>query len=236
MAKLRDLGHAVGADKPIRLKVYRSTQLPLASEAGAGALIYINDPDDGNPRGTLAVSNGASWDEQALKGEGTSPGGPAYGGAVAARELADLRLRLDASEQAIGTLQGGLRRLEATPIAAPSAPVPVGPDATSGPAKPNSVTELGISASAKPNSDTDLLAALLPIERRLSEVEAALELEVLANLAADALGGDATSAALIADEASVLGITPKDYMDNIAKMRRQRHAAVMQARQKKLRG
>lgn len=71
MAKLRDLGHAYGADKPVRLKVYRSTQLPLAHEAGPGALIYINDPADGNPRGTLAVSNGASWDERAIYSRGT---------------------------------------------------------------------------------------------------------------------------------------------------------------------
>lgn len=237
MAKPRDVGHAYAFDKPFRLKVYRSTQLPLASEAGAGALIYINDPDDGNPRGALAVSNGASWDEQALKGEGVSPGGPAPVAGVALRELADIKLRLDASEQAIGTLQGGLRRLELTPpIAAPSAPVPAGPDASLEPAKPNSVTELGISASAKPNSDTDLTAALLPIERRLSEIEVALELEVLANLAADALGGDATSAALIAEDAATLGLTPAQHMDGIAKMRRQRHAAVMQARQKRLKG
>lgn len=230
MAKLRDLGHACGADKPFRLRVYRSTQLPLAHEAGPGALIYINDPDDGNPRGTLAVSNGASWDEQALKGEGTSPGGPAPVTGVALRELADLKLRLSSQEQAIGTLQaslqGGLRRLaDAGPaIAASVAPVPVGPDASE-------------TAANSPRNDAnspDLLAALLPIERRLSEIEAALELEVLAELVVQAMGGDATAKALIAEEAAILGMSPEDHMAGVAATRKKRHVALMAARRERL--
>lgn len=223
MAKPRDVGHAYAFDKPFRLRVYRSTQLPLASEAGAGALIYINDPDDGNPRGALAVSNGASWDEQALKGEGTSPGGPAPVAGVALRELADVKMRLDASEQAIGTLQGGLRRLADAPaIAASVVPVPAGPE--------NSVVEKPASFPEPP----DLLAALLPIERRLSELEGALELEVLAEIVVQAMGGDATAIDLIAQEAAILNMKPEDHMAGVAAARKHRHVAVMAARRERL--
>lgn len=222
MAKLRDAGHALAADRPVRLKVYRSTQLPLASEAGAGALIYINDPDDGNPRGVLAVSNGASWDEQALKGEGTSPGGPAPVAGVALRELADIKLRLDASEQAIGTLQGGLRRLErARPDAAPVE----APD--------NSAVET-------PASFPDVTASLLPIERRLAQLEADYSNEVAYQMAYRYLSPDGIEKQLAAKwitaEAEAMGAEPEAYAQAIVKQRVDRHDAVMAQRLAAIRG
>lgn len=247
MARIRDEGHVAVADKPIRFPVHAPHAVD-AAQVGAGAGWYVNDRKDGVPRGRMAFSNGATEDlvayvddiaalqsnlnrvEALAKAAVAADRASVAVTTVPSNEVEALHRRVGPLEQAVRelrgdyqTLQGGLRRLaDAAPtIAAPSTTVPAGPSPDAVVAPPKSI---------------DLIAALLPIEKRLSDIEAALELEVLANLAADALGGDATSAALIAEDAAILGITPAQHMDGIAKMRRQRHAAVMQARQKRLKG
>lgn len=246
MARIRDEGHVAVADKPIRLPVYGPHALD-PHQVGTGAIYYSNDKRDGVPRGRLAVSNGATEDLiattndlDAIEGKirrvesiaisaANAPRAEAVATTVPSHEVEALHRRLGPLEGAIaqlrgdvGTLQGGLLRLELTPSAAPSASVPVGPSET---------------VANSPRNDAnspDFLAALLPIERRLSEIEAALELEVLAELVVQAMGGDATAKALIAEEAGILNMKPEEHMAGVAATRRKRHAAMMAARRERL--
>lgn len=58
---IEDGGSVATILKPLRLPVYEPGRLPDPVTC-AGAIIIINDRRDGNPRPSLAVSNGASWD------------------------------------------------------------------------------------------------------------------------------------------------------------------------------
>lgn len=58
---IEDGGATSNVLKPLKLPVYEPNRLPDPVSC-AGAIIIINDRRDGNPRPSLAVSNGASWD------------------------------------------------------------------------------------------------------------------------------------------------------------------------------
>lgn len=58
---IEDGGSVATILKPLKLPVYEPNRLPDPVTC-AGAIIIINDRRDGNPRPSLAVSNGASWD------------------------------------------------------------------------------------------------------------------------------------------------------------------------------
>jgi hypothetical protein len=72
--RIEDKGHLFESSKPLRPRWYRPGRLPDAAQC-AGSIIGINDSEDGNPRGRLAISNGASWDSLAYVGDS---GGPVY--------------------------------------------------------------------------------------------------------------------------------------------------------------
>lgn len=65
MRVIEDAGCAARVLKPLKLPVYDPGQRPDAV-ACAGCLIVVNDRSDGNPRLSVEVSNGASWDKLAL--------------------------------------------------------------------------------------------------------------------------------------------------------------------------
>lgn len=58
---IEDGGSVATVLKPLRIPVYEPGRLPDPVTC-TGSIILINDRRDGNPRPSLAVSNGASWD------------------------------------------------------------------------------------------------------------------------------------------------------------------------------
>jgi len=58
---IEDGGSVATVLKPLRIPVYEPARLPDPVTC-TGSIILINDRRDGNPRPSLAVSNGASWD------------------------------------------------------------------------------------------------------------------------------------------------------------------------------
>lgn len=69
MARVIEDGGSVAAiSKPLRLPSYQPTKLPDPATC-VNALIIVNDRTDGQPRGRLAISNGASWDHVAWLSE-----------------------------------------------------------------------------------------------------------------------------------------------------------------------
>jgi len=62
MARIIEDGGSVATIlKPLKIPVYEPGRLPDPVTC-TGSIILINDRRDGNPRPSLAVSNGASWD------------------------------------------------------------------------------------------------------------------------------------------------------------------------------
>lgn len=58
---IEDGGSVATILKPLRIPVYEPGRLPDPATC-VNSVIMINDRRDGNPRPSLAVSNGASWD------------------------------------------------------------------------------------------------------------------------------------------------------------------------------
>lgn len=58
---IEDGGSVATILKPLKLPVYEPNRLPDPATC-TNSIIIINDRRDGNPRPSLAVSNGASWD------------------------------------------------------------------------------------------------------------------------------------------------------------------------------
>jgi len=58
---IEDGGSVATILKPLKIPVYEPGRLPDPVTC-TGSIILINDRRDGNPRPSLAVSNGASWD------------------------------------------------------------------------------------------------------------------------------------------------------------------------------
>jgi hypothetical protein len=68
MKPFEDIGHAVAAQKPLKLVRREPGRLPDPGQCVDG-LVVENDRSDGTPRGRVAVSNGASWDHLAYRHE-----------------------------------------------------------------------------------------------------------------------------------------------------------------------
>jgi len=58
---IKDNGSVATILKPLQIPVYEPGRLPDPATC-VNSIILINDRRDGNPRPSLAVSNGASWD------------------------------------------------------------------------------------------------------------------------------------------------------------------------------
>jgi hypothetical protein len=67
MAAFRDEGHMSVANKPLRLRLYRSDKLPCPVQH-AGCVILVNDRQDAE-RLRLALSDGSSWIQFVREGE-----------------------------------------------------------------------------------------------------------------------------------------------------------------------
>ena len=246
MARIRDEGHVAAADKPIRLPVY-GPHATDPHQLGAGAIYYVNDKRDGIPRGRIAAVNGATEDlvayvddvavleanikrvEQIALAAASAPRADVAVTTVPSHEVEALSRRLYPLETAlrevrgdVQTLQGGLRRLErARPDAAPVE----APD--------NSAVET-------PASFPDVTASLLPIERRLAQLEADYSNEVAYQMAYRYLSPDGIEKQLAAKwitaEAEAMGAEPEAYAQAIVKQRVDRHDAVMAQRLAAIRG
>lgn len=240
MARIRDEGHVAVADKPIRLPTY-GPHVVDPHDVGPGAIYYVNDKRDGVPRGRLAVPNGATEDlvayvddlaaieskikriESIATAAATAPRASVETVAVPSHEVEALHRRVGPLEVRVREIDAALARKanrdELVSLAHLKAPEIV---------------------ANSPTINANSLTDLLPIERRLAQLEADYSNEVAYQMAYRFLSPDGIEKQLAAKwitaEAEAMGAEPTAYAQAIVKQRVDRHDAVMAQRLAAIRG